>query len=205
MAQTKMAYDDAEKERKTIIPRAFAGLLGKESPTVMMIGFLVFFFLLVGLLTFWSNYRHSLRVKELEKTIVEIQQDIDEGSFDEALIKTESIRGNNFSSEDTERWDNTRNSLIKQIEEAKAKANNYTIIAMPESSARYIGETYESVVSKLTSAGFTNIVTKKADKKAGLFHSAGDVKEISVQGAMSFEKGEEFHSTAEIVIYYYSD
>ena len=95
--------------------------------------------------------------------------------------------------------------MKKQIEETKAKANNYIIITMPESSARYIGEPYIDVVDKLSSLGFTNIEVKESEQKSGFFHSVKDVKEIIIQGNTSFEKGEEFPSTVEIKIYYYSE
>ena len=205
IVQTKMAYDDAEKERKTILPRAFAKMLKEDGFLIYAVGILFLMLIILSLQEPLSEFQHTRRVKALEKSVSEIQQDIDEGRYGEALVKTESIRGDNYNTEDTKRWESTRKALIKQIEEEKAKANNYTIIAMPERSARYVGEPYESVVSKLTSAGFTNIVTKEADQKSGLFHSAKDVNEISVRGTMSFEKGEEFPSNAEIIIYYYPE
>ena len=201
----RMKYEDADKERKILIPRTLANFFSRDSEFALYIMFVGIVFL--GALAYWGGRYaiHLFNVRSLEKNVVEIQQDIDEGRYGEALVKTESIRGDNYDKEDTKRWESTRKELINQIEKEEAKANNYTLIAMPERSARYVDEPYESVVSNLTSAGFTNIVVKEADQKAGLFHSAKDVKEISVRGAMSFEKGEEFPSDAEIIIYYYPE
>lgn len=67
---------------------------------------------------------HSIEVKKLENTVVEIQQEIKIGNYDEALIKANTLHmDESFSKEDKIKWDEQRLYLIKLIEKEKEKDN----------------------------------------------------------------------------------
>lgn len=58
---------------------------------------------------------------QLETLVVEIRQDMAEGNYSEALLKTNKIRLKDGSSSDEEKkWDRQREDLIKEIEAAQA-------------------------------------------------------------------------------------
>lgn len=55
--------------------------------------------------------------------VEEIQDDIDDGVFDEAYIKAQSIKYTaDWSSEIEDKWDNIRKEVIDQIIEAEKEA-----------------------------------------------------------------------------------
>ena len=88
---------------------------------------------------------------------------------------------------------------------ASSKAANDGKIAIPESSSEFEGENYKDVVTRLESAGFTNIETEGlGDLITGFFHKDGDVKTVSVNGSTSYSSHQRFSPGAQIVIRYHS-
>ena len=88
---------------------------------------------------------------------------------------------------------------------ASSKAANDGKIAIPESSSEFEGENYKDVVTRLESAGFTNIETEGlGDLITGFFHKDGDVKTVSVNGSTSYSSQQRFSPGAQIVIRYHS-
>lgn len=76
---------------------------------------------------------------------------------------------------------------------------------MPDSSKRYLGRTFESVVEELRAAGFINIELECQRKaKKGWLSKEGAISKISVNGQTQFEKGEWFAEGSIIRIAYYS-
>ncbi len=88
---------------------------------------------------------------------------------------------------------------------ASSKAANDGKVAIPESSSGFEGENYEDVVTRLETAGFTNIETEGlGDLITGFFHKDGDVKTVSVNGSTSYSSHQRFSPDAQIVIRYHS-
>lgn len=88
---------------------------------------------------------------------------------------------------------------------ASSKAANDGKIAIPESSSEFEGENYKDVVTRLESAGFTNIETEGlGDLITGFFHKDGDVKTVSVNGSTSYSSHQRFSPGVQIVIRYHS-
>lgn len=88
---------------------------------------------------------------------------------------------------------------------ASSKAANDGKVAIPESSSGFEGENYEDVVTRLESAGFTNIETEGlGDLITGFFHKDGEVKTVSVDGSTSYSSHQRFSPSARIVIRYHS-
>ena len=81
-------------------------------------------FILLCVCYFRSEKRSSDAEEEKLQTIVdEIMIDIENGDFDEAYIKAESIRyTTDWSSDIEKKWDKTRKSLIDQIKKAEKEA-----------------------------------------------------------------------------------
>lgn len=144
---------------------------------------------------------HGLKTKALEETVSEIQEDIDNENFDEARVKVESLRDSDFSSDDKKRWDKTRKELIKQINEAEKEAILAKSIPVPAASSKIKGMNYKDVVDLFEEAGFTNVTTIESTDKAGLFHDANEVKEISIAGDKRFKEGDVYLPDTVISIY----
>jgi len=62
---------------------------------------------------------HNVHTNSLERKIDEIQQDIEDGNFNEAETKIESLQDDDYSLQDKFRWWKTRRTLRKQLKEAK--------------------------------------------------------------------------------------
>lgn len=63
---------------------------------------------------------HSNKVKELERLVIEIEQDISNGDYDTALVKTNRVRlDDDFSSDENEKWNKEREYLIEMINDLK--------------------------------------------------------------------------------------
>ncbi len=86
-----------------------------------------------------------------------------------------------------------------------SKAASDGKIAIPESSSGFGGENYKDVVTRLESAGFTNVETEGlGDLITGFLHKDGDVKTVSVNGSTSYSSRQRFSPDAQIVIRYHS-
>jgi len=69
--------------------------------------------------------KHSSNVEEdkLQAIVDEVMVDIENGDFEEAYIKANTLYyTSGWSSEIEEKWDNTRESLLKQIKKAEKEA-----------------------------------------------------------------------------------
>lgn len=67
---------------------------------------------------------HNMKEAKFEKTVQEIQTDIQNGDYDSALIKANTLHmDDNWSDESEEHWDQQREALIQMIEEAKEAGN----------------------------------------------------------------------------------
>ena len=78
-------------------------------------------------------------------------------------------------------------------------------ISIPKAASSFKYEKYQDVLTGFTSLGFTNVKTNVIyDVGNGWFSSssAGDVKEVSINGNNSFNKGDRFDKNAEVVITY---
>lgn len=86
----------------------------------------VFIVLLAAAMLFlWIGFGNEERKsekqeKELQQLVEEVQTDISNGDFDEAHIKVQSIQYTaGWSSDIEEKWDNIREELVKQLEDAE--------------------------------------------------------------------------------------
>lgn len=88
----------------------------------MMKGGLILTILMVLIMIGPLRWHSINEEKKLQKTVDEVIVDIQDGNLDEARIKALSIvfSGNE---RDEEKWDNIREELIKQIDEAKEKTS----------------------------------------------------------------------------------
>ena len=84
---------------------------------------LIFFLIGVGLFFAYSNMQKKQSQSEeadLQLQLELIEEDINSGDYDKALVKANNLFYTSGYSQDVKKkWDNTRATLIKQIEEAK--------------------------------------------------------------------------------------
>ena len=68
---------------------------------------------------------HNIRVAKLEATLQEVYTDINEGRYDEAMVKVQSIRveKEGWFDERYSRWENQRKDLIRLIEQKQRESN----------------------------------------------------------------------------------
>ena len=70
-----------------------------------------------------QSIKHNHKEAQFEQTVQEIQIDVENGDYDDALIKANTLHmDDGYSSESEEHWDQQRESLIKMIEEKQKEA-----------------------------------------------------------------------------------
>lgn len=71
-----------------------------------------------------ENQAKVEKKNNLESLVIEIRQDITDGNYNEALLKTNQVRlKDGGSAEEEAQWDRTRETLVKEIENARKKGN----------------------------------------------------------------------------------
>lgn len=96
---------------------------------------------------------------------------------------------------------NSSDHSWKQSEYTEAVA----VIACPVGTSDCIGTEYSELERKLNSAGFTNITIEKIeDLKYGESDRIGTVEKVSIDGVTDFAAGQEFDSSADVVIQYHA-
>lgn len=93
-----------------------------------------------------------------------------------------------------------------EIEEDVAPAVDITDgVSVSESAKYYRGKKYETAVTQLKDAGFTNIILEAIeDLKTGVVTKDGDIESITIAGNPSFEKGTVFSKDATVRIKYHT-
>ena len=103
---------------------------GKEDKRTLLIVISIFLlmFAVIGIFVGIGKYNSNLEEEKLEALAEEIMIDIENGNYDQAFVKANKIHYTaGWSSEIEEKWNEIRESLLKQIEEAKLKSENKTI------------------------------------------------------------------------------
>lgn len=90
----------------------------KKGNIGLLIAVLVFV-LIFAATSFYLIRSERSKTEGLEALVIEIQQDIADGNYNEALLKTNRVRLKDGSAEDEAKWDQTREGLIREIEKAK--------------------------------------------------------------------------------------
>lgn len=175
--RTKMAY---ENERFNRVLEAKE----KDKNTKRLLIFLAVDLAVVIGIALLLLGSHTSHVKKMEDLIVEIQEDIDAGRFDEAEVKVEAIRDDDFSSEDAKRWKETRKTLEKQIKEARKEAEKAEKAAKKEAEkAAKEKEKAEKAAAKEAEKAAKE--KEKAEKKA-----AKEAEKAAEKAAKEKEKAE---------------
>ena len=86
--------------------------LRKKAKRSKVIGTIITVILLLGISTgiFFGVRSEQQKKDNLEALVAEIRQDIEEGNYSEALLKTNKVRLKDGSSEDEAKWDQTRDA-----------------------------------------------------------------------------------------------
>lgn len=113
--QEKKAKEEAEEERKRKEELAKPWI--KRSGSV----FLIISVLLLALYFGGSYITHIKQSQEMSELVTKVESLYLEGKYDEALLYAEKIRVvDKWSDNETKKWDDQREALIKRIEEAKS-------------------------------------------------------------------------------------
>ena len=132
----------------------------------------------------------------------EIREYIDEGEYDAASEKISVISYGNFKKHNSDYYEKLRYSLLDEIEIAQYGKVIIDDIPVPMSAKSAVGSNCFDVSSIFEKAGFRNVETVRG-AKAGAFHTAYTVKEISINGDTKFDSSAIFPEDAVIVIFYY--
>ena len=160
---------------------------------------------LIGTAPFLWNFFQEISLKSVEK---EVYDYIDDGSYDRAKTKLESMVYAGWSKTQEQIWAGTRERLDEEIKEAKEKQNKAFYTPLNAKDCKKM--TYEEIANEFRKAGFTDIqfevIQKKKNKWLGKAES-GEVKEVSISAdgktKTSFKEKELFPASATITISYY--
>ena len=95
----------------------------KKGAICMLIMALIVVLGFAFLITYEVKKEHETR-NVLEALVIEIRQDIANGNYDDALLKTNKVRlKDGGSAEEEARWDREREQLIREIEEARSNGS----------------------------------------------------------------------------------
>ena len=198
-AQMVYAYEAKEKDKewkKKVI----------ETIAVIAVCFFVFYYAPAHMFDS-SKKKHNEKVAYLKQLEIEIDEAIQEDSYDIALLKANKLYcDDNWSKNETAAWDAKREAYLRLIDEKKREQdiNNPDNIFMPSSSDSFNGKNYQDVVEQFESLGFTNINTQIASVKPGLFDKNDTVEHILIAGKTKFTAEDYFNKDSSITIYYYS-
>ena len=131
---------------------------------------------------------------------------------EEALNNTtdvgETSKTNNVQQEKEKKEEKTAQEQPKKEEQPKPEQKEPEAdgkISIPKAASSFKYEKYQDVLTGFTSLGFTNVKTNVIyDVGNGWLSStsAGDVKEVSINGNNNFNAGDRFDKNAEVVITY---
>lgn len=106
--------------KKTEIERIKEELRKKQKKgNVGLLLSVVVFILAIVATAFFGIKSEQKKTDDLEALVTEIRQDIADGNYNEALLKTNRIRLKDGSTEEEIKWDQTRDSLVREIENAR--------------------------------------------------------------------------------------
>ena len=202
-AQERMYQNDHDKwERNEISKeREF-----KRSTKGWIIGLIIFFGVIISVFLplYLLTVPHTLRVNELKKIEKQIEEDIDDGDYEHAILLTNKLRlKDNWSTGESEEWEERRQEYVRIIRKAQEKEGDFDFIDAPFDSDDCSDYTKSEMVDLLSEAGFENIDTEKVKGSAGFFSSKHTVEHVTIDGESEFTKKDSFIETADIVIYYY--
>lgn len=91
---------------------------------IILFGFFLVLILIIATMIIGTNIHINNQEKELQSIVDEIMVDIEEGNFDDAYIKANSLYwDDSWTSEGKEKWNKTRKEILKQIKEAEKEAS----------------------------------------------------------------------------------
>lgn len=94
----------------------------KRDSKRVLIGCVVAFVLIMFYLIGPEKWKSNKEEKQLQSIVDEVMTDIKDKDYDDAYIKAQSIvYTSGYSDEIEKKWDNTREEVIEQIEEAEKK------------------------------------------------------------------------------------
>lgn len=114
VTHTNRNIDDAEiiKQKRKLTKEKMSWVFG--------IGIWVFLFLIIGIMILSGNLSVKKEEARLRELVDEIMVDIENGNYDKAEIKANQLYWeSDWTSDPTEKWDATRETIMKQIKEAQ--------------------------------------------------------------------------------------
>jgi len=167
---------------------------------------LIFMFLIPTVIVVSSAISNKSNIKKLEKTVEEVQSEIDAGNYDSALIKADSIRYTaDWSSDEEKAWNERRENLIDMIRNAQQRDINQTsnLVVMNSSAEEYLERNFKDVQNELEKLGFNKVLLEELEEKAGLFKRKDVVHHVTINGEDDFKEKDVFDKASDVVVYIY--
>ena len=175
---------------------------------VFSMSIMVGIFLLSLLMLYAGSWPHKKRIKELREIEARIEEDIDDGDYEHAILLTNRLRlEDGYSSSDTREWNERREEYIRIIRRAQRAEGGYRFINAPFDSDDCSDYTKSQMIDLFSDAGFENIDTERVEGNAGWSSIFRDhlVEHVTIDGISDFTERDSFIEDAEIVIYYYEE
>jgi len=157
-------------------------------------------FLMFGPLSIMS-INHKINVHKLEKQVEVVEELIELGDYDTALLEAEQIcLTDDWDSDETAKWENIRILLIERIEEQRG--TNEGKVKIP--NIDYEDKQYTEIINAFINAGFTNVTSENAhDLITGWITKEGTVIDVTINGNTDYRKGSYIEPDAVIIVRYH--
>lgn len=163
-------------------------------------------FVFIAVAIAMPSISHAWNVHLLKQVEAQVEREIADGNYDEALFKANQLRlDDNYSSSERESWDERRNQYIAQLQQLirERDSKNPNMILAPLSSVECCAMVGQDVKAVFEDAGFSNIEMRKVPGSAGWFKKSNLVKQVTLDGVGHFTVEDYYDIDASVVIYYY--
>lgn len=202
-AQERKYINDVEKWKRQEITEKNRFKRDQIDEFMTWIPFFIYLLIFLSPIIF-GEIKHFNEERELQKIVERIEEDIDEGDYDHALLLTNKLRiENGWFSFDSKEWEERRADYVRTIRKKQEKESDYKFIRSPLDSDDCSDYTKSEMMDLFSEAGFENVDTEKVKGSAGVFKKKHTVEHVSVDGVSEFTKKDKFVEDADIVIYYY--
>ena len=155
-----------------------------------------------------AETKHNELTEQLTELDKQIEDDILNGNYDAALLKTNRLRmDDGWSNESEAAWTEKRETYFAIIEEKQreGKPQNVTMISAPLSSEDFLKLSYDEAKQVLLDAGFHNIDDESQYGDAGFFAKSQLVTGIILGGKSNFTTEDSFPESAHVIIKHYEE
>ena len=194
------AQENMKERRATLL-----GKIGHHlAPLALIAIFMIAFYVVILVGAADQNKKTKALNDALEQTMSDIKKDIDNGDYDEAMIKAQTLVFDGVDKDYVHEWDEKRAVVIEQIKETKEAAFKSRALSAPISSSDIKGKPFEDVKKAFLDAGFANVKTVVSPNKPGFLEKAGGVISVSLAGDTKFKTGDLYEPDSTVTITHFA-